>query len=244
VTIHVFDTVDDVARAVAARLANALRQRPSLVVGLAAGRTPVPVYGELRRRHAEDGLDFAHASTFNLDEFAGVGPHDAGSFRRFMDEHLFNGVNLNSSRIGFLSGAAADLAAECERYERAIAAAGGVDLQLLGIGGNGHIGFNEPGEQLTAATHVVRLHDSTRRDNAPLFGGDVSAVPRQALSMGMGTILKAAAIVLVATGERKAACVERMVNGPVTTQLPASFLQLHPRVALYLDAAANARLGA
>jgi glucosamine-6-phosphate deaminase len=242
VEISTFATPDDVARAVATRIAGALRRTPNLKLGLATGRTPLPTYAELRRRHAAEGLDFAEAITFNLDEFIGVAPDQAGSFRRFMQEHFFDAVNLDPSHIEFLNGISPDPIAECDRYERAIADRGGLDLQILGIGANGHIGFNEPGPGLIARTHVVRLHDTTRRDNAALFGGDVDAVPREALSMGVGTILKAAEIVLIATGERKASCVERMVRGPVTTRLPASLLQLHARAELYLDAAAASGL--
>ena len=157
-----------------------------------------------------------------------------------MDEHLFAPVGMEPSRIHFLNGAADDLDAECARYEAEIDAAGGIDLQLLGIGANGHIGFNEPGDELVARTHRVALHDVTRRDNAALFGGEPAQVPREALSMGMGTILRAAAIVLIATGERKAAACERTVRGPLTTRLPASFLQTHRRVELFLDRAAAA----
>jgi glucosamine-6-phosphate deaminase len=238
VKIEVFDTPDHAAAAVAERVAAALDSRPSLVLGLPTGRTPIATYAELRRLHAAGRADFSHATTFNLDEFAGVAPSHPGSFRVFMDAQLFCGVNLAAARIHFLNGAADDLDAECDRYETAIADAGGLDLQLLGIGSNGHIGFNEPGDELVARTHRVRLAESTRRDNAALFGGDPAQVPREALSMGMGTILKAVEILLIATGERKAQCIERMVRGPVTTRLPASFLQLHARVELYLDRAA------
>jgi glucosamine-6-phosphate deaminase len=244
VTIEVFDTADDVARAVAARVADALAARPSLVLGLPTGRTPIATYAELRRLHAAGRADFSRASTFNLDEFAGVAASHPGSFRTFMTTHLFDSVNVAPSRIHFLDGTAPDLDAECARFEAEIGDAGGLDLQILGIGGNGHIGFNEPGEELVAATHRVTLADSTRRDNAALFGGNPAQVPREALSMGMGTILKAATILLIATGERKAQCIERTVRGPVTTRLPASFLQLHPRAEFYLDRAAASRLGA
>jgi glucosamine-6-phosphate deaminase len=242
VTIRIFDTPEEVASALAHSLADAIRDKPDLVIGLPTGRTPVAAYAELRRLHAAGDVDFSRVTTFNLDEFAGVRPSHPGSFRRFMDEHLFNAVNLDASRIHFLNGAAPDLDAECDRYEAAINAAGGMDLQLLGIGANGHIGFNEPGEQLVSRTHRVVLHQSTRRENAALFGGDPANVPREALSMGMGTILKARAIVLLATGERKAQCVEQTVRGPLTTRLPASFLQTHPHVEFFLDAAAAARL--
>jgi glucosamine-6-phosphate deaminase len=244
VTIEVFDTAGDVARAVAARVADALAARPSLVLGLPTGRTPIATYAELRRLHGAGRADFSRASTFNLDEFAGVAAAHPGSFRTFMNTHLFDSVNVAPSRIHFLNGTATDLDAECARFEAEIPNAGGLDLQVLGIGGNGHIGFNEPGEELVAATHRVTLADSTRRDNAALFGGNPAQVPREALSMGMGTILKAATILLIATGERKAQCIERTVRGPVTTRLPASFLQLHPRAEFYLDRAAASRLRA
>jgi len=242
VDIRTFDTPEAVSLAVAARVAEALGARSRVVLGLPTGRTPTGAYAELRRLHRAGVASFARAMTFNLDEFAGVPPSHPGSFRTFMEAHLFSGIDLPAPHIHFLDGAAGDLDAECERYEAAIAAAGGIDLQLLGIGSNGHIGFNEPAEALVARTHRVRLAESTRRDNAALFGGDASRVPHEALSMGMGTILKAAEIVLIATGARKARCVERMVNGPVSTQLPASFLQLHRRVELFVDAAAASRL--
>jgi glucosamine-6-phosphate deaminase len=235
VDIRIFDNEQYVARALAERIGGAIRDRPSVVLGLPTGRTPIATYAELRRLHAEAGLSFANVSTFNLDEFVGVDATHPGSFRQFMEHHLFAGLDLRPERIHFLNGMAPDLDAECDRYERDITAAGGIDLQVLGIGGNGHIGFNEPGEELMANTHHVALHEATRRDNAAQFGGDLARVPREALSMGMGTILKAGALILVATGERKARCVERMVHGPVTTKLPASFLQMHRAVEIYLD---------
>jgi len=188
--------------------------------------------------HAAGRIDFSLATTFNLDEFAGIDASHPGSFRRYMNVKLFDSVNLDPQRIHFLDGAAVDLDAECVRYERTIEASGGIDLQLLGIGANGHIGFNEPDDTLAARTHRVRLHDQTRRDSAALFGGDPTQVPREALSMGMGTILKSRSIVMMAIGARKARCIELAVNGPITTRLPASFLQLHRDAELYLDRAA------
>lgn len=240
--IRIFETPDDTAAALARRIAEAVGERPDLVLGLPAGRTPVATYSELRRLHAAGTVDCSRVITFNLDEFAGVEASHPGSFRTFMDRHLFAGIGLRPAQIHFLHGAAPDLDAECDRYEAAIAAAGGIDLQILGIGANGHIGFNEPGDALIARTHRVTLAESTRRDNAALFGEDPAQVPREALSMGMGTILKAAVVLLVATGERKARCVERAVRGPLSTRLPASFLQVHRCAELYLDRAAGADL--
>ena len=240
--LQIFENADQAAQALARRIASVLRSDPDVVLGLPTGRSPVAAYAELRRMHAAGSVDFSRASTFNLDEFAGVAADHPGSFRRFMEEHLFRGVNVDRDRVHFLDGAAADLDAECERYEAAIDAAGGIGLQILGIGANGHIGFNEPGEALAARTHRVTLHEVTRRENAALFGGDADSVPREALSMGMATILRARRIVLIATGEHKAGCVERATRGPLTTRLPASFLQTHRDVELFLDRAAAALL--
>lgn len=240
--LKIFESAGAASEALARRIAAAISERPDLVLGLATGRSPVATYAAFRRMAAAGAVDFSRVTTFNLDEFAGVDSHHPGSFRRFMDQHLFDAVGIDPSRIHFLDGAAADLDAECERYEAAIDACGGIDLQLLGIGANGHIGFNEPGDELAARTHRVRLHDVTRRDNAALFGGDPRHVPREALSMGMGTILRARQLVLIATGERKARCIERTVRGPLTTRLPASFLQTHRDVEIYLDTAAASLL--
>ena len=233
--ITVLDSSDDVAAALAERVASTLQDRPDAVLGLASGRTPVDGYAELRRMYAAGTTDWSRVSTFNLDEFAGIDSRHSGSFRTFMERHLFDGVNLRGERIHFLNGVAADLNAECDRYEAAIAAAGGIDLQLLGIGTNGHIGFNEPGDHLPVRTHRVRLMESTRRDNAMLFDNDPSRVPTEALSMGIGTILRARRIVLVATGGKKAECIRQATSGRLTTHVPASMLQVHADVELILD---------
>ena len=231
------------AAALARRIAAALARNPALVLGLPTGRTPVALYHELASLHAKGRVDFSQATTFNLDEFVGIPPSHPGSYRSFMETHLFARVNINASRVNVLHGDAVDLDAECTRYERAIEEAGGIDLQILGIGTNGHIGFNEPAPELQARTHRVRLRPETRRSNAAWFGDDVDAVPREALSMGMATILQARAVVLLATGRPKAACVERVLNGPLTTELPATFLQLHHAVSVVLDRAAAEKLG-
>jgi len=242
VTITVLDDSDAVAAALAERVASALRDKPDAVLGLASGRTPVDGYAEMQRLHAAGQMDWSRASTFNLDEFAGISGDHPGSFRTFMEEHLFNGVNLRPERVHFLNGAAGDLDAECEHYESAIAAAGGIDLQLLGIGSNGHIGFNEPGDDLPLRTHRVTLMESTRRGNAALFGNDPRKVPTEALSMGIGTILHARRIVLVATGEKKAECIRQTINGRITTRVPASLLQVHTDVELLLDREAASKI--
>jgi glucosamine-6-phosphate deaminase len=240
--VRVFQTADALARALALNIARRLTAEPSTVLGLPTGRTPIPLYRELVRLHRAGRADFRRAATFNLDEFLGLGPRDPRSYRAFMQAHLFDSVNLPARRIHFLNGATRDVERECRRYERAIDRAGGIDLQILGLGMNGHIGFNEPARALDARTHCSRLKPATRRANAPLFGNRLAAVPREALSMGMATILHARRIVLLATGATKARCVERMISGPVTPRLPASFLQLHRHVEAWLDAPAAKNL--
>ena len=242
VRVRVFADEQTAAKTLARAIAAALSKNPSLVLGLPCGRTPIPLYRELARLRAGERADFRRATTFNLDEFLGIAPGDPRSYRTFMRRHLFDHVNLPASRIHFLNGAAPDPRAECLRYERAIERAGGVDLQILGLGLNGHIGFNEPGRALVAPTHRVHLTHATRRANTALFGNRVSAVPKEALSMGMATILGARRIVLLSTGASKARSVERMLAGRVTTMFPASFLQLHPNAEVWLDRAAASRL--
>lgn len=239
--VTVFPDARTAARVVAARLGAAVQHNPQLVIGLATGRTPVALYEELAQQSAERAIDWSAVTTFNLDEFVGVPQDDPGSYRQFMQRHLFDHVNVSPERVNFLHGTA-DADAECRRYEHAIAAAGGIDIQVLGIGTNGHIGFNEPGRELQSRTHRVTLRPETRRSNASLFGGHEDRVPTEALSMGMATILQARAVILLAHGETKAPCIERVVNGPLTTELPASFLQLHHDVDIILDADAAREL--
>jgi glucosamine-6-phosphate deaminase len=240
--ITVFSDERALARQEASRVSDALKAKPDLVLGLPTGRTPIRLYHELGTLFSHGQIDFSRATTFNLDEFFGIPSSHPGSYRTFMEQHLFSRVNMAPERVNFLNGAAADPDAECRRYEEAIAAAGGLDLQLVGIGTNGHIGFNEPARELAARTHRVTLKASTRRSNASLFGGDPSRVPAEALSMGMATILHARQVVLLATGKSKARCIERLVNGPLTTKMPASFLQLHRDVEFVLDEAAASEL--
>ncbi len=240
--VRIFSSDRAAARALARRIADAIAAHPELVLGLPTGRTPVALYHELASLYAHGRVDFSRITTFNLDEFLGVGAADMGSYHRFMHDHLFSRVNIPASQRNMLNGEAADAEEECARYESAIADAGGIDLQVLGIGTNGHIGFNEPASELQSRTHRVTLTPETRRSNAALFGGDAARVPPEALSMGMATIMGARAIVLLATGKSKAGCIERVIHGPLTTRLPASFLQLHHDVDVMLDEAAGQEL--
>jgi glucosamine-6-phosphate deaminase len=240
--LHLYASAADAARAAASLVAEQLRQKPKSVLGLATGRTSLGIYDELVRLHQAGHADFSRAHTLNLDEFSGLPPKDRRSFCAFMDRHLFRRVNITAGHVHFLDGSAPDVDAECERYERLIDGLGGIDLQLLGVGANGHIGFNEPSAAVHARTHRARLTLGTRRANASLFGGRTSAVPREALSIGMATILKASAIVLVATGGAKARAVASMFTGRISTSTPVSFLQLHPEVDVILDGLASARL--
>jgi glucosamine-6-phosphate deaminase len=232
-----------VARHVASRVVKTLRANPGTVLGLPTGRTPIQLYARLRAAFAAGRANFSRATTFNLDEFSGLPSSHPASYRTFMETHLFGHVNLKPARIHFLNGMAADGWAECARYEAEIRRAGGIDLQILGIGANAHIGFNEPARALNADSHPAHLLPGTRRSNADLFGGRVREVPRHALSMGVGTILRSRAIVLMATGAGKAGAIQATVDGPVTTLVPASLLQLHGDVEVVLDRAAASLLG-
>lgn len=228
-------TAAELAATVAARIIDSLQAHAALVLGLPTGRTPLPLYEELARRSAGRAVDWSSARTFNLDEWVGLNGRHASSYRAYMQRCLFEHVNLDAEHIEFLDGAAPDLDEECRRYEQAIAQAGGIDLLLLGLGRNGHIGFNEPAAQLQTRTHRTRLTDETRASNAWLFGGEVDRVPTDALSIGMATIIESRAILVMVSGSRKAQAASEMVNGPLTTAFPASLLQLHPNVTALLD---------
>jgi len=240
--VATYATASRAAAAAAALVLKHLSRNPSLVLGLPTGNTPIPMYRALVRAYKRGRADFSRASTFNLDEFVGLGPDDAGSYRAFMNAQFFDHVNLPRGRANMPDGRAADWRREIARYERQIARAGGLDLVVLGVGTNGHLGFNEPGATLEAHTHRVALRPETRRDNAHLFRGQRRDVPAHAISMGIGTILTAKQVVLLATGTNKARVVARALTGPVTTWLPASLLQTHPDVVVVLDRDAAARL--
>ncbi len=234
------------SRRAAALIDQAVRERPTLVLALPTGATPVGMYAALVDRHRRTGTDWSQVTTFNLDEYAGVGPDDPESYAAYMRRHLFQHVNLNPGRCHLPNGLAADPVAEAARYEAAIDAAGGIDLAVLGIGTNGHLGFNEPGSALTAATHLAELSESTWRRNFPHLAAREAVEPgararyRHAYTMGIGTILQARRILLLASGAGKRAILREAIEGPVTTANPASLLQLHPDVTLVLDREAGA----
>jgi glucosamine-6-phosphate deaminase len=237
----------EIARRIAARIAEVIRERNRqgrfAVLGLATGSTPIGVYRELIRLHREDRLDFSRVETFNLDEYFPMGADSLHGFRRFMWENFFEHVNIDPNRVHLLRGDVAryEVEAQCSDYEEAIAGAGGIDLQILGIGQTGHIGFNEPGSSVESRTRLVVLDTITRRAAAADFFGTEN-VPNEALTMGVGTILEAREIVLIATGEHKAAIVKRAVEGDVDHAVAATYLQRHPNASVVLDSAAAAEL--
>ena len=232
--VWVFDSYEELSRAAARVVAEQIRRKPDSVLGFATGSTPLGMYAELERMHREEGLDFSRVVTFNLDEYCGLPADHPQSYHTYMWEHLFRHVNVRPENVHLPDGMAADVAAECARYEALVRAAGYPDLQLLGIGTNGHIGFNEPGTPFEAETHCVALQEKTRRANARFFGS-IEAVPRHAISMGIKTIMRARRILLLASGASKAEAIARSLRGPVTTEVPGSVLQLHPAARIFVD---------
>ncbi|MBO4309081.1 MAG: glucosamine-6-phosphate deaminase [Clostridia bacterium] len=203
--------------------------KPRSVLGLATGSSPVGIYRDLIDRYRAGELDFSEVTSINLDEYIGLSPDHPQSYRRFMQENLFDHVNIDPARTFVPNGLAPDLDAECEAYDKRISDLGGIDLQLLGIGLDGHIGFNEPSDAFMKPTHVAELHQSTITANSRFFANE-DEVPRRAISMGVGGIMQARKILLVANGIAKRTIVDRAFNGPITPRIPASILQLHPDV--------------
>ena len=219
------------ARLIAARL----RAKPDLVLGLATGRTMEQVYDHLTDLRQSEGVDFSRCRTFNLDEYIGIPAEDEHSYRYYMNHHLFSRVNIDLANTHVPDGMASDLGAEAARYEHLIREAGGIDLQLLGIGEAGHIGFNEPLSALLSRTREKALTPVTRQQNAGMFGGDPDKVPERALTMGVGTILEARELLLLATGGAKASILAKAVEGPITSMISASAIQLHPKCKVIID---------
>ena len=241
IKVSVTKDYDEMSRRAARMIADAIKNKPNLVLGLATGDTPVGCYQELIRMHKEEGLDFSRVVTFNLDEYIGLPPTHPQSYRYFMNENLFNHVNIKMENTHVLNGLSDDPEKTCKEFEEAIEGAGGIDFQLLGIGGNGHIAFNEPGSPFNSRTRVVSLSERTIKDNARFFKS-IDEVPRQALSMGIETIMRARKIVLLASGEGKADAVAKSLEGPITTEVPASVLQRHPDCTFILDKASASKL--
>ena len=221
---------------------DALLKKPSLVLGLATGSTPIGLYEALARMHKTDGLDFSSVTTFNLDEYVGIPPNHPHSYHTFMATHFFNAVNIPDENCHIPQSTAVAYEEFCEQYEAAIVNAGGIDIQVLGIGKDGHIGFNEPSSSLGSRTRIKTLTQSTLEANAPHFGGTVDAVPKTAITMGVGTIMEAKQCLLLANGESKAGAIAHAVEGPITAEVPASVLQMHPRTVVIIDEAAASQL--
>ena len=229
---------ENIARRAARRYVELPREKPDAILGGATGSTPLGLYAELARLCKAGEISFARARSFNLDEYVGLdGSHDQ-SYRYFMNENLFKHIDIDLANTRVPDGINTDIAAE---YDREIEAAGGIDLQLLGIGVDGHIGFNEPGTPWDSVTHVVELTENTREVNSRFFAS-LDEVPTHAVTMGIKTVMNARSIILMAIGKSKAEIVRAFIQGPVTTEVPASILQLHPDVEVYLDPEAAALL--
>ncbi len=243
--VRIFADRDTACRSLAADLARQIasinEQGRNAVLGLATGNTPLPFYKELVRLHREEDLSFARVTTFNLDEYLGLTRDHPESYWSFMHDKLFDHIDIPAGNVHIPSGQPEDIESHCADYEQAIRDAGGIDFQLLGIGRTGHIGFNEPGSPRESRTRRIELDPVTRQDAAPAFDG-LENVPTHAITMGCGTILEARRIGLLAFGQKKASIVREAIEGPITAEVSASFLQDHPDAAFYLDREAAGEL--
>ena len=230
----------DMSRKAANIISAQVIMKPHCVLGLATGSSPIGTYKQLIEWYNKGDLDFARVMSINLDEYKGIGAADVQSYRYFMNDNLFNHVNVNKDHTFVPNGLTEDPAEACKAYDDLIAACGGIDLQLLGIGGNGHIGFNEPTDSYIKATHVVTLSENTRSANARFFAS-MDEVPTHAITMGIGGIMEAKKILLLASGKAKAQAIYDALYGPITPQVPASILQLHSDVIVVADEAASFR---
>jgi len=239
--VIILPTAEEASKMAARLVARQVGRKPDSVLGLATGSTPCKLYQELARMHAADGLDFSSVTTFNLDEYIGLDPAHPASYHRFMEENFFAHVNIPRERIHIPDGVTQDVPAYCDAYEKAIRDAGGIDLQILGLGSDGHLGFNEPGSSLASRTRIKTLTERTRSDNARFFTGG-QEVPHHVITMGLGTIMESRMCLLLAFGKAKAKAVAASVEGPVTASVPGSLLQFHPRAKVLLDAEAASLL--
>jgi glucosamine-6-phosphate deaminase len=236
------DHAEAASESAARVVARLVREKPDAVLGLATGSTPLKLYQALIRIHREEGLDFSRVTTFNLDEYVGLEKDHPQSYHTFMWENLFSQINMAPENVHVPDGMTRDIPAFCEEYERRIEAAGGIDVQVLGIGSDGHVGFNEPTSSFASRTRIKTLTQQTVADNARFFEGDESRVPQHCITMGIGTIMDARRVILLAFGPGKAEAIAATVEGPVAAILPASILQHHAQAKLFLDEAAASKL--
>lgn len=239
--VLVFDTEEQIGIAAGYYMCGQVLQKPDSVLGLATGSTPIKAYDHMIKLYRQGAVDFSQVTTFNLDEYCNLDIKDKNSYHSFMYENLFNNINIPDENINFLDGNATDVEQECKNYEKKIKQAGGIDIQLLGIGSNGHIAFNEPAESFQRWSHIVALKESTIKDNSRFFNS-IEEVPTHALTMGIGSIMQAKRILIIALSEHKAKAVKQVIDGQVTPQCPASVLQFHPDVTLMLDKGAASLL--
>lgn len=239
--VLIFDTEEQIGIAAGNYMCGQVLQKPDSVLGLATGSTPLKPYGQMIDLYKKGVVDFSKVTTFNLDEYVNLDVNDKNSYHSFMHENLFDHINIPEKSINFLNGNASDPEKECEEYENKIKKAGGIDIQLLGIGSNGHIAFNEPSDCFQRWSHVVNLKESTVKDNSRFFKS-IEEVPTQAVTMGIGSIMQAKKILIIAIGENKAKAIKQLINGNVTPQCPASVLQFHTDVTLMLDRGAASLL--
>ncbi len=239
--VIVKDNYEEMSIEAAKIIRDEIHLKPNLVLGLATGSTPIGTYKELIRMHKAGELDFSKVVTFNLDEYVGLPSTHDQSYHYFMHENLFDHINISPSNVHVPSGVVKDFDRYCQWYEDEIAKVGGVDLQVLGIGSDGHIGFNEPGSSLASRTMIVTLTEETIDDNSRFFENKED-VPRFAITMGVGTIMEAKHCLLVANGEKKAGPVAALVEGPITSQVTASALQMHPKATVIIDEPASSDL--
>ena len=232
--VIITENYNDMSRKAADIIKNLLIKKNDAVLGLATGSTPIGLYKYLIEMNKDHVIDFSKVKTVNLDEYIGLGSNDSQSYRYFMNTNFFNHINIDKNNTYVPNGLAEHLEEEGRRYDKVIAELGGIDLQILGIGNNGHIAFNEPNRKLTAGTHVTPLTESTIKANSRFFDC-IDDVPKTALTMGLGQILKARKIILVASGRNKADAVKQLLNGKITTECPATMLQMHNDVTVIID---------
>ena len=233
----VVNNYEELSKVAAKEFSKIIKEKENVVLGLATGGSPVGMYKELIRMYEQKELNFSKITTVNLDEYIGLNPEHNQSYRYFMNNNLFNHINIDKSNTFVPNGLAEDLEAQCKEYDQKIAELGGIDIQLLGVGNNGHIAFNEPNNELSSGTHIISLTDNTIEANARFFD-NIDDVPRKAITMGVGGIMKAKKIILIASGESKAEAIKGIFSGKITTANPATMLQMHRDVTIIVDEAA------